>query len=547
MRAVRREPRSSCSVRCGANRGRTARPCACAPPSTPGTSSCGRATTTGPRPTAAPVCVPPPTPTRSCAPSPPPTDWTVCRPRSSAPTWDCTACGTSPEPSACTSSATLSCATDFPPLRSLAVRHNLPRERTRFVGRQPDVTAVRKRLETDRLVTLTGIGGCGKTRLAIAAATGLLEQFPDGVFFADLTPVSDPEVVAGAVAAAVGFARHVPRNRVGTARPRAGRLPDDTGGASGPRQLRAPDRRVRRPRRRDPRTLSGRHRARHQPRGTAPARRAGPSDRPTASSGGGRDGDIRRRAAVLRACRRRSPRLRHERGQRVRHRRDLPEARRHPPGDRARGRAGPPLLAAPDRRSARRPTGAVHRGSPRAGAPSVAPRGARLEPRSPRRRGAGGVPPARRVPGQLQPRGGAGRVPRARGPRTAAAAPAQIPDRRRGRRQGHALPDARDRAGLRRREAGGGRRRHARARPPPSPLPRVGGVDLAGAHLPRSPRRRAARAAQPAGGAHVVRGAGTVGPGRPAGQHHEPCLDRTRPRRAPLVDRGDARARRPPA
>ncbi len=97
--------------------------------------------------------------------------------------------------------------TDFPPLRTLAVRHNLPRERTRFVGRQPDVAAVRKRLETDRLVTLTGIGGCGKTRLAIAAATGLLEQFPDGVFFADLAPVSDPEVVAGAVAAAVGFAR----------------------------------------------------------------------------------------------------------------------------------------------------------------------------------------------------------------------------------------------------------------------------------------------------------------------------------------------------
>jgi predicted ATPase/class 3 adenylate cyclase len=96
---------------------------------------------------------------------------------------------------------------DFPPLGTLAVRHNLPRERTRFVGRQADVTAVGKRLETDRLVTLTGIGGCGKTRLAITAASGLLEQFPDGVFFADLAPVSDPEVVAGAVAAAVGFSR----------------------------------------------------------------------------------------------------------------------------------------------------------------------------------------------------------------------------------------------------------------------------------------------------------------------------------------------------
>jgi predicted ATPase/class 3 adenylate cyclase len=95
----------------------------------------------------------------------------------------------------------------FPPLRTLAVRHNLPPERTRFIGRHADVAAARKRLETDRLVTLTGIGGCGKTRLAIAAASGLLEQYPDGVFLAELAPVSDPEVVASAVAAAVGFAR----------------------------------------------------------------------------------------------------------------------------------------------------------------------------------------------------------------------------------------------------------------------------------------------------------------------------------------------------
>jgi len=95
----------------------------------------------------------------------------------------------------------------FPPLRTLAVRQNLPTERTPFVGRDVDVAAVRKQLEVRRLVTLTGVGGCGKTRLAIKAASGLLERFPDGVFFADLAPISDPEVVAGAVAAAVGFAR----------------------------------------------------------------------------------------------------------------------------------------------------------------------------------------------------------------------------------------------------------------------------------------------------------------------------------------------------
>jgi len=96
---------------------------------------------------------------------------------------------------------------EFPPLRTLAVRQNLPTERTRFVGRDVDVASVRKQLEVGRLVTLTGVGGSGKTRLAIRAASGLLEQFPDGIFFADLAPISDPTVVAGTVAAAVGFAR----------------------------------------------------------------------------------------------------------------------------------------------------------------------------------------------------------------------------------------------------------------------------------------------------------------------------------------------------
>lgn len=93
----------------------------------------------------------------------------------------------------------------FPPLRTLPVRHNLPRERTSFVGREADLAAVRRLLGSHRLVTLTGVGGCGKTRLAIRAASSVMELFPDGIFFADLTPVSDPDVVAGVVAAAVGF------------------------------------------------------------------------------------------------------------------------------------------------------------------------------------------------------------------------------------------------------------------------------------------------------------------------------------------------------
>lgn len=96
---------------------------------------------------------------------------------------------------------------EFPPLRTLPVRHNLPTERTSFIGRDVDLAAIRRHLGTRRLVTLTGVGGCGKTRLAIKTATTVLERFPDGVFFTDLAPVSDPEIVPGAVAAAVGFAR----------------------------------------------------------------------------------------------------------------------------------------------------------------------------------------------------------------------------------------------------------------------------------------------------------------------------------------------------
>ncbi|MGH2760757.1 MAG: ATP-binding protein [Actinomycetota bacterium] len=98
-------------------------------------------------------------------------------------------------------------AGDFPPLRSLGVRHNLPEQRTRFVGRTDDLLGIEKHLDTARLVTITGIGGCGKTRLAVEVARELLEGYPDGVFFVDLAPVSDPHVVAGTVASAVGFSQ----------------------------------------------------------------------------------------------------------------------------------------------------------------------------------------------------------------------------------------------------------------------------------------------------------------------------------------------------
>lgn len=81
---------------------------------------------------------------------------------------------------------------DFPPLRSLAAMpNNLPLQLTLFVGRESDLAEVRELIAAHRLVTLTGTGGTGKTRLALQAAAELLEAYPDGVWFVDLAPLTD--------------------------------------------------------------------------------------------------------------------------------------------------------------------------------------------------------------------------------------------------------------------------------------------------------------------------------------------------------------------
>lgn len=96
-------------------------------------------------------------------------------------------------------------ATDFPPLRSLdALPNNLPARGSSFIGREGALAEVKKRLAGTRLLTLKGVGGLGKTRLALQAAADLLDQFPDGVWFVELAPVAEPELVAQAVATALG-------------------------------------------------------------------------------------------------------------------------------------------------------------------------------------------------------------------------------------------------------------------------------------------------------------------------------------------------------
>jgi predicted ATPase len=82
--------------------------------------------------------------------------------------------------------------------------NNLRRALTSFVGREPEVTSVLRLLATARLVTLQGVGGIGKTRLALAAAEEVLAEYPDGVWVVELASLADPGLVTGAVASALG-------------------------------------------------------------------------------------------------------------------------------------------------------------------------------------------------------------------------------------------------------------------------------------------------------------------------------------------------------
>lgn len=96
--------------------------------------------------------------------------------------------------------------TEFPPLRTLdSYRHNLPIQPTRFIGRLRDIEAIEGLLSESSMVTLSGAGGAGKTRLALQIGANLVDDFPDGVFLCDLARVTEPEGVMAAVANAVGF------------------------------------------------------------------------------------------------------------------------------------------------------------------------------------------------------------------------------------------------------------------------------------------------------------------------------------------------------
>jgi predicted ATPase/class 3 adenylate cyclase len=92
---------------------------------------------------------------------------------------------------------------DFPPLRTL-YRTNLPIQPTPLVGRQRELAEAGELVRSNRLVTLTGTGGSGKTRLALQLAADAVEQFPDGVFWVPLQAVRDPAFVERAIRTSVG-------------------------------------------------------------------------------------------------------------------------------------------------------------------------------------------------------------------------------------------------------------------------------------------------------------------------------------------------------
>ena len=120
--------------------------------------------------------------------------------------WGRGGCGTCRRRSGCSRFEHPDCGAEFPPLRALDTSPgNLRRAATSFIGRESEVAEIQAALSAHRLVTLTGVGGVGKTRLATEVAALLGDEFPDGVWFFELAAVTDPAAVPDAVAAVLGI------------------------------------------------------------------------------------------------------------------------------------------------------------------------------------------------------------------------------------------------------------------------------------------------------------------------------------------------------
>lgn len=104
---------------------------------------------------------------------------------------------------------------DFPPLRSLDARpNNLPTQLTTFVGREREVAEASALLERTRLLSFTGPGGTGKTRLSLQVAAASAERYPDGVWFVALEAIRDPDLVAPTIARTLGLMDNPARSAI---------------------------------------------------------------------------------------------------------------------------------------------------------------------------------------------------------------------------------------------------------------------------------------------------------------------------------------------
>ena len=246
-------------------------------------------------------------------------------------------------------------ARDFPPPRTAdAPRNNLQLEVTSFIGREREIEQATAILEQSPLLTLTGPGGVGKTRLGLRLARLLLGRFEDGVWLVECGALTDPDLVLPTV---VSRLRPDRADRPVAAGDR-GRPPEGQATAPPARRLRPGPGRVRRAGRGGDAGLLDRAHHRHQPRGAGRPGRGHPADRLAGHPGrrpgrtGSRPGRGRRVPPVRRAGPGRRADVRRDRPERAIGGPAVPPPRRHAPGHRAGRRPRPHPAGGADRRPA---------------------------------------------------------------------------------------------------------------------------------------------------------------------------------------------------